>query len=63
MHAKPATYYPGIEFYRRPDMGLTGIANAEDGSSSTYSYLSDEEAAAWLAAWLKGAKWVRSHNA
>lgn len=61
MRAKPPTYYPGLEFYRTPAMGLVGIENSEDGRTSTYTGLSGDEAAAWLAAWLNGEKWVRSY--
>lgn len=59
MRAKPPTYHPGLEFYRSAAMGLVGVQNKEDGSTSTYGYLSDDEAAAWLDAWLKDEDWVR----
>lgn len=60
MRQRPPTYNLGLEFHHDLAMGLCGIQNDESGTSFTYQYLSSEEAADWLATWLKGEKWTRS---
>jgi hypothetical protein len=57
---KPTKWYPGIEFYVHPAMGLCGEQTDENGTQSTYQYLTPEEASDWVSAWLKEEKWERS---
>lgn len=60
MREKPTRYYPGIEFSRTDDMGLTATTNDENGNGGTYGYLTDDEAKEHFEAWLNGEQWVRS---
>lgn len=59
MHEGGSTYFPGLEFYRKSG-SITGVVNNESGAQGVYIHLSDEEALAWLEAWLKGEQWNRT---